>query len=72
MTKRTKELKEQPLFDDDLLNEIEDTGVCICRPICKNCAIKVIEIFMQQFPGVNITLTYNREGMYTLVATLPL
>lgn len=72
MVKKIKELKERPLFDEDLLEEIEDTGVCICNPICKNCALKVIELFIQAYPGVNITLTYNRDGMYTLVATLPL
>ena len=72
MPKRSKELKEQPLFDDEVFEEIESTGVCICNPICKHCALSVIKLFTEKYPGVNITLTYNREGMYTLVATLPL
>ena len=68
----SKEIKEEHLFDDEILKEIEERGVCICKPICNHCALSVIELFTEKYPGVNITLTYNREGMYTLVATLPL
>lgn len=66
----SKKTKEEPIFADDILEELEKTGIFVCSPICKHCAVGVIDAVTEKYPDVNITMNYFDEGLYNLFVSL--
>lgn len=66
----TKKLKEDPFFADDILEELEKTGICVCSPICKHCAVAVIDAVSEKYPNVNFSMNYVGNELYNLFVSL--
>lgn len=66
----SKKLKEEPFFADDILEELEKTGICVCSPICKHGAVAVIDAVTEKYPDANFTMNYAVEGLYNLFVSL--
>ena len=71
-TNMTKKTKEEPIFADDILEELKKTGIYVCSPICKHCAIGVIDAVTEKYPDVNITMNYidTDNGLYNMFISL--